>query len=154
MIMRISFILLLALSLTGCADLILPGTNRIHEERTASPATDHRTLVMSEPLDWFASESGDRYDIWLSQGTYHVEAEDSDYWYFRAPERVSLGKTALFSKQDSRTYDGGIFISKNSNPKAYPSGAYVDYEDGKMLLLFAFDARFSGQEGKRWHYDP
>jgi len=107
---------------------------------------------MSEPLDWFASENGDRYDIWLSQGTYHVEAEDSDYWYFRAPGRVSLGKTKVFSKQDSRTYNGGIFISKKTNPNAHSSGAFIDYEGGRKLLLFVFDFRFTGQEGKRWHY--
>ena len=107
---------------------------------------------MSEPLDWFASESGNRYDIWLPKGTYQVQAEDSDYWYFRAPERVSLGKTKVFSKQDGRTYDGGIFISKKTNPKAYSSGAFVDYEGGRKLLLFAFDFRFTGQEGKRWHF--
>ncbi len=149
---RIFFVLLLALVLAGCANLILPGSNRIHEERTASPATSHRTLLMSEPLDWFASESGDRYDIWLPGGTYHVEAEDSDYWYFRAPEEVSLGKTKPFSKQESRRYDGGVFISKNTNPKTYPSGAFIEYEGGKKLLLFAFDFRFTGQEGKRWRY--
>ena len=132
--------------------MVLPGSNRIYEERTATTASAHRTLVMSESLDWFASENLKRYEIWLSQGTYHVEAEDSDYLYFRAPEKVSLGKSAFFSKQDSRTYDGGIFISKNTNAKAYPSGAYIDYEGGRILLLFTFDARFTGQKGKRWHY--
>jgi len=77
---------------------------------------------------------------------------DGDYWYFRAPDRVSLGKTKRFSKQDSRTFNGGIFISKTTSPKAYSSGAYIDYEGGRKLLLFVFDFRFNGQEGKRWHY--
>jgi len=151
MITRISIMLILALTLTGCANMILPQSNRIYEERTASPATAHRSLVMSEPLDWFASESGDRYDIWLPQGAYHVQAEDSDYLYYKAPERVSLGKTKFFSAQDSRTYDGGVFISKSASSK-YSSGAYIDYEGGKKLLLFFFDFRFTGQEGRRWQY--
>jgi hypothetical protein len=63
-----------------------------------------------------------------------------------------LGKTKFFSKQDSRTYSGGIFVSKKTNPKAHSSGAYIDYEGGRKLLLFVFDSRFTGQEGKRWHY--
>ncbi len=132
--------------------MILPQSNRIWEERAASTAIAHRSLVMSEPLDWFASENGDRHDIWLPQGTYHVEAEDHDYLYYKAPERVSLGQTKFFSAQDSRTYGGGIFISKSSGSK-YSSGAYIDYEGGKKLLLFYFDSRFTGQEGKRWHYE-
>jgi hypothetical protein len=132
--------------------MILSGSNRIWEERNAPAATAQRTLVMSEPLDWFASENGDRYDIWLPPGAYHVEAEESDYLYYKAPERVSLGKTKFFSAQDSRTYDGGIFISKSASSK-YSSGAYIDYEGGKKLLLFCFDFRFTGQEGKRWHYE-
>lgn len=151
-ITRAVLMLSLALVLTGCGNMILPGSNRISEERTPSPATSHRSLVMAEPLDWFASENGERYDIWLPPGPYHVEAEDSDYLYYRAPERVSLGKTKMFSAQDSRTAEGGIFISKNPASR-YSSGAYIEFTDGKKQLLFQFDARFMGQEGKRWHYE-
>ena len=149
---RVFIALLPVLVATGCANMILPGSNRIWEERTAVPATSQRSLVMSEPLDWFASENGERYDIWLPSGTYHVEAEDSDYLYYEAPERVSLGKRKFFSTQDSRTYDGGIFISESASSK-YSSGAYIDYKDGQKLLLFYFDSRFTGQAGKRWHYE-
>lgn len=152
MITRVSFMLLLALVLAGCADMILPQSNRIWEERTVSSATAPRSLVMSEPLNWFASENGNRYDIWLPQGTYYVEAEDNDYWYFAAPGGVTMGKKKLFSAQDNMPQGGGIVISKKTNPKAYSSGAYVDYEGGRKLLVFYFDFRFTDQEGKRWHY--
>jgi hypothetical protein len=151
MIMRISIMLLLALTLTGCANMILPQSNRIYEERTPSPATAHRSLVLSEPLDWFASENGDRYDIWLPQGTYRVQAEDGDYLYYEAPDKVALGKKKMFTAQDSMPQGGGIFFSKHDGTK-YPSGAFVDFKDGEKLLVFYFDFRFTGQEGKRWHY--
>jgi hypothetical protein len=115
--------------------LILTGSDRIHEERTVTPVTAHRTLVMSEPLEWsMASSKYPYYAVWFPEGTYHLEAEDSDYWYFRAPEK------------------NGIFISKGTNPKAYSSGAYIDSEGGRMQLIYAFDARFTGQEGKGWHF--
>ena len=132
--------------------MILPGSNRIQEERAPAPATSHRSLVMSEPLDWFASESGNRYDIWLPQGAYHVEAEDSDYLYYKAPGAVSQREMKFFSGQDTSTCDGGIFISRNAGSR-YSSGAYIEYKDGKKMLLFYFDFRFTGQEGKRWHYE-
>lgn len=144
-------LLSLALLGGGCANLISPGTDRIWEERVTLPATNHRALVLSEPLDWFSSENGNRYDIWLPQGEYHVEAEDKDYLYHKAPGRISLGKKSLFSERDSRTYEGGIFIAKISGSK-YSSGAYVAHEDGHKLLLFYFDSRFTGQEGGRWRY--
>jgi hypothetical protein len=148
---RISIVLLLALILSGCADMILPGTNRIREERIVLPATAHRSLVMSEPLDWFASENGERYDVWLPQGTFHVEAQDNDYWYYKAPGKVSLGETPPFSNRDFRMFDGGIFMSRNPGSK-YSSGAYIDYENGHKLLVFFFDSRFTGREGSKWYY--
>ena len=148
---RIAFILLLALVLTGCADMILPQSNRIWEERTVVPATSDRQLILSAPLDWFASEKGDRYDIFLPQGNYLVEAEDSDYLYYKAMTGVTMGKKKLFSAQDNMPQGGGIFFSKRSGSK-YSSGAYVDSTDGKKLLVFFFDFRFTAQEGKRWHF--
>jgi hypothetical protein len=151
MVLRVLAILLLALVLVGCADMILPQSNRIYEERTTSPATSDRQLILSAPLDWFASENGDRYDIFLPQGAYLVEAEDSDYLYYKAMARVTLGKKKLFSAQDNMPQGGGIFFSKSASSK-YSSGAYVDYEDGKKLLIFFFDFRFTTQEGKRWHF--
>jgi hypothetical protein len=144
-------LLLSLLVLTGCADMILPQSNRIWEERTVTPATSDRYLILSAPLDWFASENGDRYDIFLPQGQYLIEAEDSDYLYYRAVARVTLGKKKFFSTQDNMPQEGGIFFSKRPGSK-YSSGAYVDYEGGKKLLVFFFDFRFTTQEGKQWHF--
>jgi hypothetical protein len=152
MIARLTFILSLTLFVSGCADMVLPVSNRISQERTASLVTGKRSLVMSEPLNWFASEDGKKYDIYLPQGTFHLEAEDSDYWYFRAPEKVSVVITKLFSTPDGRSFDGGIFISKKTNPEAYSSGAYLNHEGGRMLLVMYFDFRFTDKEGKQWHY--
>jgi len=150
-IFRAALALLLVLFLTGCAHLFHPASTRIYEERAASPASAQRVLFLSEPLDWSSSVKGDRYDILLPQGIYHVEGRDDDYLYYLAPERVSLGKKKIFSDQDSGGYDGGIFISRNARSK-YPSGAYIDYKNGNKLLLFFFDSRFTKKEGESWHY--
>jgi len=151
MTLRASLIFLLVLILAGCADSTRSAYNRIYEQRTASSASSQHMLVMTDPLDWSSTQDGGRYDIWLPQGIYHVEGQDSDYLYYLAPERVSLGKQKMSSEQDGKAYDGGIFISKNASAK-YSSGAYVDYDNGKKLLLFYFDSRFTKQEGKSWHY--
>ena len=151
MIFRASLVLLLTLILTGCVNSNRSAYNRIYEQRTALPASSQRMLVLSDSLDWSSIQDGGRYDIWLPQGIYHVEGQDDDYQYYQAPERVSLGKQKMSSDQDGKLYDGGIFISRNASSK-YSAGAYVDYENGKKLLLFFFDSRFTKQEGKSWHY--
>ena len=151
MTFRVPLMFLLSLILTGCAHSNRSAYNRIYEQRAASPASSQRMLVLTDPLDWFSSQDGGRYDIWLPQGIYHVEGQDDDYLYYQAPERVSLGKQKMSSEQDGKLYDGGIFISKNTSAK-YSSGAYVDYENGRKLLLFFFDSRFTKQEGETWHY--
>jgi hypothetical protein len=52
----------------------------------------------------------------------------------------------------SRPKTANIFISKGAGPK-YSSGAYIDYVGGEKLMLFHFDSRFTGQEGKLWRYE-
>jgi hypothetical protein len=151
MIFRASSTLLLALVLSGCANLFHPVSTRIYEARPASSASAQTVLVMSEQLDWHSSTNGDRYDILLPQGIYHVEARDDDYLYYQAPERVSLGKKKIFADQGTDGYDGGIFISRKAGSK-YSAGAYIDFKSHNKLLLFFFDSRFTKQEGKSWHY--
>ena len=149
MTIRVSLMFSLALFLIGCATH--PPSNRIYEQRAALPASSQRILVMTDPFSWHSTQDGGRRDISLPQGIYHVEGQDDDYLYYQAPERVSLGKQKMSSEQDGKLYDGGIFISKHAGSK-YSSGAYVDYENGKKLLLFSFGSRFTKQEGKSWHY--
>lgn len=136
--------------LAGCADLSLPGSSRIYEERVTQTATSEHMMVVSEPMVWTMSVDGNRYNFSLPIGTYSVTSRDEDYLYYTAPEPVSLGDAKLFANQDRRSYDGGIFIARNPRAR-YSSGAFID-QDGKKLLLLYFDARFTNQEGKRWHY--
>jgi hypothetical protein len=88
----------------------------------------------------------------MPPGAYHVEARDNDYTFYQAPGRISLGRKKGYSDQTDHAFDGGIFISRNAHAK-YPSGAYTDLKNGKMLLLLFFDSRFARQEGKQWHYE-
>jgi hypothetical protein len=150
MSVRIFFILLLALVLNGCATPDYPGTQRIWVERTVSPLTSQRSLVMVGSLDWYSEEKIERYDVVLPKGEYHAVAQDQDYLYYEAQDNLSLLHT-LDSDQNSRLFNGGIFISRNPGSK-YPYGAYIDYRNGHKLLVFSFDSRFMGEEGSVWHY--
>ena|ERR1700733_3210953 len=150
MFVRIFFILLLALVLDGCATPDYPGTQRIWEERVVSPSTSHRSLVMVGSLDWFSEEKGERYDVVLPKGDYHLVAQDKDYVYYGAQDNLTLLHT-IDSDQKSRLFNGGIYVSQNPDSK-YQYGAYIDFKNGHKLLIFCFDSRFMGQEGSQWHY--
>jgi hypothetical protein len=140
----------LVLTLAGCVGPFRPST-RIYEERASMVATSQRLLILSEQINWSSTVKGYRYEIQLPQGVYHVEARDDDYWYYVAPQQVSLGKNKFFADQDSNALDGGIFISRHPGAK-YASGAYVDFKHHHKLLLFFFDWRFTRKEGDQWHY--
>jgi hypothetical protein len=150
MAVRIFFILLLALVLNGCATTDYPGTKRIWVDRAVSPATSPRSLVMTGSLDWYSEEQSERYDVVLPKSTYHVVAQDQDYLYYQTQDNLTLLHTTD-SGQNSRLFNGGIYISRNPDSK-YPYGAYIDYKNGDKLLIFSFDSRFMGEEGSIWHY--
>ena len=141
------------LCLVGCANMVLPWSNRIWQERTVEAATGQRSLVMHEPLNWFAVEMSDRYDVYLPKGSYRLVAEDTDFQYFEAPERFPSVVTKGSAKPSSRNLVGGIFVGKSGSKTSYPAGAYFDWEGGKKLLVMSFDFRFTSQEGKRWHFE-
>jgi hypothetical protein len=150
MSVRILFILLLALILNGCATPDYPGTQRIWVDCAVSPLTSPRSLVMVGSLDWFSQERIERYDVVLPKGAYRLVAQDRDYLYYESQDNLSLLHTTD-SDQNSRLFNGGIYISRNPSSK-YPYGAYIDYKKGHKLLVFSFDSRFMGQEGSGWHY--
>jgi hypothetical protein len=147
---RFLFVLLLALVLNGCATPDFPGTKRIWVERTVSPLTSQRTLVMVGSLDWYSAEKVERYDVVLPKGSYRLVAQDQDYSYFEAQDNLSLLHTTD-EGQNSRLFNGGVFISRNAGSQ-YQYGAFIDFKKGHKLLVFSFDSRFMGQEGNQWHY--
>jgi hypothetical protein len=147
---RFLLMLLFALILDGCAEPNFPGTARIWEERTVSTLTSTNSLVMTSPLDWYASDQTGRYDVILPKGNYHLDAQDKDYSYYETSDNLSLVHTTD-GDQNSRLFNGGIYISRNPDAP-HPSGAFIDYKNGHKLLVFCFDSRFMGQEGAGWHY--
>ncbi|MFT3868072.1 MAG: hypothetical protein QM715_06190 [Nibricoccus sp.] len=142
-----------AIVLSGCMSTVSPGTSRIWEERAVTHANHTQGLELKEPLNWFAKEFFDRYDVFLPAGKYVLESEDADYLYFGAPEKVGYVVAKSGVAPDSRQLAGGIFLAK-ADRSPYPAGAYIEWEGGKRLLLMRFDFAFTSQKGKRWFLTP
>ena len=113
-----------------------------------------RLLILQEPLTRNAHERGgmDRYDYHLLTGSYRLESEDSDYLYFEGASKITVVTQKTGQPQDSRDLSGGIFIAKQGSSSQYLGGAFIDWDNGKKLLLVTFDSDFFGAEGRFWHY--
>ena len=146
---KLIFLFSLVATFSGCMSPITPGSPRIWEERTVSNPVSSQGLELREPLNWFAKEFLDRYDIFLPAGKYVLEADDADYLYFGAPQKIGYVVAKSGALPDSRQLAGGIFLAK-SDRAAHPAGAYIAWDDGKRLLLMRFDYAFTTQKGKRW----
>jgi hypothetical protein len=138
--------------LAGCAGVSL-GTPRIWQERVVAVVSSSKKLIISEPLSRSAHEGADRYDFHLPKGEYRLEAEDSDYLYYEGVEKIVLVVQKGYGQPEGRPQKGGIFIAKNRSASVNPGGAYVDWDDGKKLLLVTLDSDFFGVEGRFWHYE-
>ena len=109
-------------------------SNRIFEERKVTTVTTNALKAFfefTEPRVWLASEHGDRYYVWMPQGTYHLVATDSDYIYYKATDGIKLGSNRL-STANNMPQAGGIFFNRHAGAK-YPSGAFVDFSPNSEL---------------------
>jgi hypothetical protein len=56
----------------------------------------------------------------------------------------------LLTAEDGRQMQGGIFIAKDLKLSKYSAGGYIDWTDGKMLLVMSFPPSFTREEGDKW----
>ena len=86
------------------------------------------------------------YSLTIPKGAYTLEAQDEDYWYFKAPtllERSTYdGKTVV----DSNVFVGGIMIGKK-NGMMVPAGVYKSDGSLNMLMIWKFGQNFMKGEG-------
>ena len=143
---------IVALLLAGCVGVSL-GTPRIWQERQIKTLESADRLILLTWVRRSAHESSDRYDIELLKGEYRLRAEDNNYLYYECQEKIHLVVQKAGKQADGRYMKGGIFIAKPQTNASYPGGAYIDWDDGKKLLLVSFDSDFFGFEGKCWHYE-
>lgn len=118
------------------------------ERCETTPAQDPRKVfsVLKEIASYTAG--GQIEGMALPVGKYTLEAQDADYWYFRAPSpighRVTEGRKVV-----ERRVAGGIRISKHS-----PGGLAAGYVQGegsvKELIAELTASEFAWMEGTFW----
>lgn len=84
----------------------------------------------------------------LPPGTYALEAEDQNYWYFRAAADVEFRFIQKARIDKVSLFPGGIMFAKQRT--ALPFGVYIDGADLQKTMVWEFGSEFITLEGKYW----
>ena len=146
--MRIHFPLFLGVALTGCGALPAfdPTTSVTHVVRATSDSS--KTVTIPDGMVWYDSpqqSSGIRFPA----GTYTLEAEDDDYWYFRSPAPLEFRSFVHGKATHEHTNPGGLMLGKHSL-SLVPAGGYVDGDGSNKSMIWKLDRGFLAMQGKQW----
>ncbi|RYD65737.1 MAG: hypothetical protein EOP83_06750 [Verrucomicrobiaceae bacterium] len=140
----------ISLLLASCGLLPPSGSPNRAELRTVTPVHGdsrklicHQSMVLMSQGDLTRNGKGLR----LPAGIYLIEAQDSEYDYYRAPAKVEY-RVVSNGKVDQRFIPGGIALPK----RTFGTGAvYItDGPANQRMLTRALGGEFLGQEGKTW----
>jgi hypothetical protein len=144
LITLISMIAVLVL-LGGCIVPLPPATK---ETRVVSPATNQTNLVVfKEPMVWYDHAGLRTKGIRLSEGTYPIESEDSEYRYFRAPNMIEY-RTLHDGKVTSDYFIPGGFVLSKRAFDLVPAGVYFFVNEHTNILAWKLGEDFMHLEGK------
>jgi hypothetical protein len=133
--------------LSGCVIPLSPLTN---EARVVSPLTGQtNAVVFKEPMVWYDQALFPTRGIRFPQGTYSLEAEDSEYRYFRAPSQIEYRVLQSGKVTDDRFMPGGLFLKK-ALINLVPAGAYLPVDAHTNVLTWKLGGDFLNMEGGRW----
>jgi len=122
------------------------------EERTVVTLQDQsRGLTLNEPMVWLDTLPviSPTRGIRLPSGKYELEAEDSDYLYYRAPVPIEYRIFHNGQVTSDRYMPGGIYLSK-AVISLVPAGAYMSSDDTHKTLTWKLGAEFTHAEGTKW----
>ena len=133
----------------GCAVLLPPLSPLMHEERTVQPLfNQEKQVLFKEPMVWY-DKIIPTQGILFPEGIYELEAEDDEYYYFKAPKEFDCRTFSYGKTIDIRFISGGLYLTKkmlNMNP----AGAYRSISDSKKLLFFKLGNDFFRIRGNDW----
>jgi len=82
-------------------------------------------------------------------GVYVLEAEDADYWYFRAPAPIEFRILRGGQPVDGRDIPGGIMLSKSFS--MVPAAGYVEsVDDAHRTMAWRLGGEFMRVKGRSW----
>jgi hypothetical protein len=133
--------------LGGCVVPLSPLTD---EARIVSPVAGQTNMVVfKEPEVWYDQALFPSRGILLPQGTYRFESEDSEYRYFRAPDKIEYRTLKGSQVIDDLFIPGGLFLSKRTFDLV-PAGAYRSVNEHTNVLTWKLGRDFINLEGGRW----
>lgn len=120
------------------------------EVRSVRPAMDEKkTVTVPEGMVWYDAARPTR-GLRFPPGTYALEAEDDEYWYFRSPEPLEFRVFSGREVKDARSIPGGVMLGKKTL-KLIPAAGYIDGERGsEKMMVWKLGRNFLRREGKDW----
>ena len=132
----------------GCSAVQFnPVTN---ESRAVTATSDqNKTIQFKESMVWYDKATNPTKGILFPDGMYTLEAEDTDYLYFRAPRQFDYRFFTNGEETDRKLINGGLYLSKTFLT-AVPAGAYISIDDTNKTLTWKLGGDFLLMEGEKW----
>jgi hypothetical protein len=119
------------------------------QTRSVRPASDPaRTVAVRDGMVWYANamrDSGMRFP----PGAYTLEAEDSDYWYFRSAAPLEFRKFSHGQPTEQQMSPGGLMLGKQSL-QIVPAAAYIDGDGQTKVMVWKLGGDFLAMQGHQW----
>ena len=146
-------ILISALGLMSCS-VLPPFDPMTAENLTVQPATDAtKTLTVKDSMVFY-SDPSQAHAIRFPPGTYALEAEDNDYWYFRSPSPLEFRDANNGAVTSTRSVPGGIMLSRNFAKSVQNLVAGAGYTDGgsptTRNMVWKLGVEFRHLEDTEW----
>lgn len=134
------------IGLSGCGALP-PLDSKANEVRNIRPTADtSKTVTVSEGMVWYSTASRSS-GLRFPPGMYALEAEDDDYWYFRAPSPLEFRSFVNGKPSGEYTKPGGLMLGKRSI-RLVPGAGYVDADASSKNMVWKLGGDFLALEGR------
>lgn len=134
--------------LPGCETIPEPSPLTAQERPVRPVSESTQSVTIHEQLKFYDHEEPAR-GIHLPAGKYVLEAEDNEYYYFRAPERIAFRMMLRTIVVDEQILPGGLMLSKEPR-RTRPAGIYLHGNETVKILTWELDQRFMNREGQDW----
>ena len=106
-----------------------------------------KTVTVPEGMVWYDSPQRG-HGLRFPRGRYTLEAEDSDYWYFRSPAPLEFRDFDRGQPANTRNVPGGLMLAKHFS--MLPGAGYIEGEGATKVMVWKLGGDFLQLEGKYW----
>ena len=107
-----------------------------------------KSLTLPNDMVWYTTPTRE-HGVLFPAGTYALEAEDDDYWYFRAPAPLDFRTFSHGDQTEQHTSAGGLMIAKHLF-RLPPAGGYINADATTKTLILKLGGDFLAMEGHQW----